>query len=144
MVGVNNFRFPAASDALPDSGIGFASNSRQATATLILHRLKMKPFSNEVSAGCCQTPYYHSFVRRPALSGDDYHSLIMGIRQNMLWRLARCRLMSCSVVTLILSRTSGASYHLSTANKWMHQPSTISLALYRFSDRHFRSYAALS
>ncbi|STI77024.1 outer membrane protein [Escherichia coli] len=62
-------------------------------------------FSNEVSWGMLSnTSLYGGLL----LSGDDYHSAAIGIGQNMLWLGALSFDVRGPVVTLILSRTSGA------------------------------------
>ncbi len=76
------------------------------------------------------------------LSGDDYHSAAMGIGQNMLWLGALSFDVTWASSHFDTQQDErGLSYRFNYSKQVDATNSTISLAAYRFSDRHFHSYA---
>ena len=96
-------------------------------------------FSNEVSWGMLSnTSLYGGLL----LSGDDYHSAAMGIGQNMLWLGALSFDVTWASSHFDTQQDErGLSYRFNYSKQVDATNSTISLAAYRFSDRHFHSYA---
>ena len=76
------------------------------------------------------------------LSGDDYHSAAMGIGQNMLWLGALSFDVTWASSHFDTQQDErGLSYRFNYSKQVDATNSTISFAAYRFSDRHFHSYA---
>lgn len=76
------------------------------------------------------------------LSGDDYHSAAIGIGQNMLWLGALSFDVTWASSHFDTQQDErGLSYRFNYSKQVDATNSTISLAAYRFSDRHFHSYA---
>lgn len=106
----------------------------------ISHHVTSESFlSGEASWGMLSNTslYGGAFV-----AGDDYHSLALGLGQNMLWFGA------LSFDTTWASSTfddgheeKGYSYRLNYSKRFEATDSMLSLAAYRFSDRTFHSYA---
>ena len=96
-------------------------------------------FSNEVSWGMLSnTSLYGGLL----LSGDDYHSAAIGIGQNMLWLGALSFDVTWASSHFDTQQDErGLSYRFNYSKQVDATNSTISLAAYRFSDRHFHSYA---
>lgn len=104
---VNNFRVSAASTPFLTRQGRFAINLLPVSREhLCLIKLKNETFfSNEVFWGMLSnTSLYGGLL----ISGDNYHSAAMGIGQNMLWLGALSFDVTWPVVSLILSKTSGA------------------------------------
>lgn len=76
------------------------------------------------------------------ISGDNYHSAAMGIGQNMLWLGALSFDVTWASSQFDTQQDErGLSYRFNYSKQVDATNSTISLAAYRFSDRHFHSYA---
>lgn len=76
------------------------------------------------------------------ISDDDYHSAAMGIGQNMLWLGALSFDVTWASSHFDTQQDErGLSYRFNYSKQVDATNSTISLAAYRFSDRHFHSYA---
>lgn len=95
--------------------------------------------SDEVSWGMLSnTSLYGGLL----LSGDDYHSAAIGIGQNMLWLGALSFDVTWASSHFDTQQDErGLSYRFNYSKQVDATNSTISLAAYRFSDRHFHSYA---
>ncbi len=98
--------------------------------TFISHEVSWGMLSNTSLYGCM------------LLAGDDYRSGALGIGQNMLWLGA----LSFDVTWAdshfdTQQDEQGYSYRFNYSKQVDATNSTISLAAYRFSDRHFHSYA---
>ncbi|EOT8214847.1 fimbria/pilus outer membrane usher protein [Escherichia albertii] len=76
------------------------------------------------------------------LSGENYRSVALGIGQNMLW---------LGAISFDITRANsqftgnteetGSSYRVNYSKRFDATDSVMSLSAYRFSDRHFHSYA---
>ncbi|EII9935690.1 fimbrial biogenesis outer membrane usher protein [Escherichia coli] len=138
---VNNFQVSAASTPfLTRQGQMRYKLAAGRPRTSISHHTDNETFiSHEVSWGMLSnTSLYGGML----LAGDDYRSGAFGIGQNMLWLGA----LSFDVTwakSQFHQQTDeqGYSYRFNYSKRIDATDSMISLAAYRFSDRHFHSYA---
>ncbi|WP_167852471.1 fimbria/pilus outer membrane usher protein [Escherichia sp. E4694] len=138
---VNNFQVSAASTPfLTRQGqVRYKLAAGRPRPSLSHHTENETFLSNEASWGVLSnTSLYGGLI----LAGDDYHSGALGIGQNMLWLGA----LSFDV-TWAKSRfdnqpdEKGYSYRFNYSKRIDATDSLLSIAAYRFSDRHFHSYA---
>ena len=137
----NNFQVSAASTPfLPRQGQVRYKLAAGQPRTSMSHQTENETFfSNEVSWGMLSnTSLYGGLL----ISGDDYHSAAMGIGQNMLWLGALSFDVTWASSQFDTQQDErGLSYRFNYSKQVDATDSTISLAAYRFSDRHFHSYA---
>ena len=138
---VNNFQVSAASTPfLTRQGqVRYKLAAGRPRSSMSHHTEDETFISHEVSWGMLSnTSLYGGML----LAGDDYRSGALGIGQNMLWLGA----LSFDVTWAdshfdIQQDEQGYSYRFNYSKQVDATNSTISLAAYRFSDRHFHSYA---
>lgn len=138
---VNNFQVSAASTPfLTRQGQVRYKLAAGQPRTSMSHQTENETFfSNEVSWGMLSnTSLYGGLL----ISGDNYHSAAMGIGQNMLWLGALSFDVTWASSQFDTQQDErGLSYRFNYSKQVDATNSTISLAAYRFSDRHFHSYA---
>ncbi|ELW3736360.1 fimbrial biogenesis outer membrane usher protein [Escherichia coli] len=138
---VNNFQVSAASTPfLTRQGqVRYKLAAGRPRSSMSHHTEDETFISHEVSWGMLSnTSLYGGML----LAGDDYRSGALGIGQNMLWMGA----LSFDVTWAdshfdTQQDEQGYSYRFNYSKQVDATNSTISLAAYRFSDRHFHSYA---
>lgn len=138
---VNTFQVSAASTPfLTRQGqIRYKVAAGRARPSLSHHVADETFITNEASWGVLSnTSLYGGLL----IAGDNYRSGALGIGQNMLWLGA----ISFDVTHATSQfdngdEEKGFSYRLNYSKRFEATDSTVSLAAYRFSDRHFHSYA---
>ncbi|POP49074.1 hypothetical protein CHU32_10880 [Superficieibacter electus] len=138
---VNTFQVSAASTPFltREGQIRYKAAAGRARPTLSHHTADETFITNEVSWGwLSNTSLYGGLL----IAGDNYRSGAVGIGQNMLW---------LGAISFDVTRASsqfddgkeekGFSYRVNYSKRFDATDSTVSLAAYRFSDRHFHSYA---